>query len=80
MATNAAMERNIKNRASDAFISLSQFEPEPEVEPEPESGASEVRRKSELIEELTKTLGENATQIHMSVLSGLLDPVCVTTR
>jgi hypothetical protein len=74
MATNAAMERNIKNRASDAFISLSQFEPEPEVEPEPESGASEVRRKSELIEELTKTLGENAAQIHMSVLSGLLDP------
>ena len=56
MATKAAMERNIKNRASDAFISLSQFEPEPEVEPEPESGASEVRRKSELIEELTKTL------------------------
>ena len=38
MATNAAMERNIKNRASDAFISLSETEPEPEVEPEPKTG------------------------------------------
>ena len=60
MATNAAMERNIKNIASSAFISLSEGEPEPEVEPEPESGASDIRRKSELIEELTKTLGENS--------------------
>ena len=77
MATNAAMERKIKNRASDAFISISErkeFEPEPEVEPEPESEASDVRRNSELMEELTKTLGEKAAQIHMSVLSGLLDP------
>ena len=74
MATNAAMERNIKNRASDAFISLSEIEPEPEVEPEPESEASDVRRNSELMEELTKTLGEKAAQIHMSVNAGLLDP------
>jgi hypothetical protein len=72
MATNAAMERNIKNRALDAFISLSEFEPEPEVEPEPESGASDVRRKSELIEELTKTLGENAAQIHKWFSPGVL--------
>ena len=77
MATNAAMERKIKNRASDAFISISErkeFEPEPQVEPEPESEASDVRRKSELMEELTKTLGEKAAQIHMSVTAGLLDP------
>jgi len=52
MATNAAMERKIKNRASDAFISISErkeFEPEPEVEPEPESEAADVRRNSELM-------------------------------
>jgi hypothetical protein len=63
MATNAAMERKIKNRASDAFISISErkeFEPEPEVEPEPESEASDIRRKSKLMEELTKTLGGKA--------------------
>ena len=74
MATNAAMERNIKNRASSAFNSESEVEPEPEVGPEPESGASDIRRKSELIEELTKTLGEKAAQIHMSVIARLLDP------
>jgi hypothetical protein len=63
MATNAAMERNIKNRASIAFNSLSEVDPEPEVEPEPEFEASDIRRKSELMEELTKTLGEKAAQI-----------------
>jgi hypothetical protein len=55
MATNAAMERNIKDRASLAFHSSSQVEPEPGVEPEPESEASDIRRKSELIEELVNT-------------------------
>jgi hypothetical protein len=74
MATNAAMERNIKDRASSAFKSISKVEPETEVEPEPGSEASDIRRKSELVEELTKTLGENAAQIHMSVIAGLLDP------
>lgn len=37
--TNAAMERNIKDRASSAYNSLSEVEPEPQVEPEPESEA-----------------------------------------
>jgi hypothetical protein len=44
MATNAAVERDIKYRASIAFHSLSVVEPEPQVEPEPESGASDIRR------------------------------------
>jgi hypothetical protein len=74
MATNAAVERNIKDRASIAFNSLSKFEPEPEFEPDPESEASAIRRKSELLEQLTKTLEEKATQIHMSVNSGMLNP------
>jgi hypothetical protein len=68
MATNAAMERNIKNRASSAYNSIS------EVEPEPELVASDIRRKSELIKELTETLGEKAAQIHMSVIAGMLNP------
>ena len=72
--TNAAMERNIKDRASSAFNSLSEVEPEPQVEPEPESEASAIRRKSELIAQLTKTLGEKAAQIHMSVNAGMLNP------
>ena len=72
--TNAAMERNIKDRASSAYNSLSEVEPEPQVEPEPESEASAIRRKSELIEQLTKTLGEKAAQIHMSVNAGMLNP------
>jgi hypothetical protein len=73
MATNAAIERNIKDRASIAYSSLSGVEPEPEFEPGPESDASAIRRKSELIEQLTKTLEEQAAQIHMSVNSGMLN-------
>ena len=68
------LERNIKDRASSAFNSLSEFEPGSESEPEPEFEASAIRRKSELIEQLTKTLGEKAAQIHMSVNSGKLNP------
>ena len=41
--TNAAMERNIKDRASSAFNSLSEVEPEPQVEPEPESKSSYIQ-------------------------------------
>jgi hypothetical protein len=74
MATNAAMERNIKDRASSAFKSISEVEPETEVEPEPELVASDIRRKSELIKELTETLGEKAAQIHTSVIAGMLNP------
>jgi hypothetical protein len=53
MATNAAVERNIKDRASIAFNSLSNQDlakPESEFEPEPESEASSICRKSELME------------------------------
>jgi hypothetical protein len=73
MATNVALERNIKDRASIAFNSLSEVGPGPEFEPEPESEASAIRCKSELIEQLTKTLEERAAQIHMSVNSGMLN-------
>ena len=62
MATNAAMERKIKNRASYAFISISErkeFEPEPEVEPEPESEASDIRLSSNL----TRFRGHKLTTI-----------------
>ena len=49
-------------------------EPESEFESEPESEASAIRRKSDLVEQPSKTLEQKSAQAHMSVHSGMLNP------
>ena len=76
MPSNAAMERDITDRASIASFSLNKdaTELESESEPEPEVEISAARRQSDLVEELTKTLAEKAGQVHISMTSGMLNP------
>ena len=77
MASNAAAEQNIKDRASIVFHSLSNHdkaEPESGFELEPEFEASTIRRKNDLIEQLTKTLEQKSAQVHMSINSRMLNP------
>jgi hypothetical protein len=80
MASDAVAERNIKDRASVAFLSYSNPiypEPESEFEPEPEcealSATSCFRRKSDLIEQFSKTLEQKSAQVHIDINAGMLN-------
>ena len=82
MSSNAAMERNISDRASIASFSLNKdaTEPESESESEPEVETSAARRQSDLVEELTKSLAEKTAQVHMSMTSRILNPSKILYR